>query len=196
MPTGLARVVLLVLIVAALTPEAVLTDAFDEETLRRNVTALAGSEALRELLSVEELKALRAAASNSSSEEIDRLLASKAHVQISINPEARVKAHRTRVSAPAQQCTKPSAWLVRIVNEGYVTAPLTVSVRGVPSSEAIKATLAEGKLSGAAVEYRLMQVSINSAGSTDVTLLFGASPDTSDLGSRAEVSVLVSCRQN
>ena len=169
---------------------------FDDNTLRLNAVSLAEELLLDKVFSISELAVLRENAESLSPIEIDQMLASRALIQISINPETRVKAHRTKVLLPETHCDMPSPWLVRIVNEGYVTASVNINLQGVPTGNPIVASLLGPKLTGAMVEYRIMQLAMQKPGLTDITLVFDVGPGTEDLGVRAELPILLRCLEN
>jgi hypothetical protein len=174
-----------------------LREAFDEQTLRANAAALAANQ--REMFSKEELHALRAAVPTASVVKIDGILERTAQIKVTINPEGRVTAYRTMVQIPEIHCGTASNWLVRISNSGYVTAPLSVRVKNGPLNPAMVPdaaaafSLPNTKLTGARVEYQVMHLAFDQPTQVDATLVFAVGPATSDLGSRAEVPVLIKC---
>lgn len=136
-----------------------------------------------------------------------------------INPESRVKVRR----GPAPAILNEHGWtnfLVKVVNEAGVTAPLTCSspqaapmVR--PSSSAAKPAIditptdanrrwvdiahynsqpLTESLSGLAVEYRIIQLYSRDAGKREATLAMHVGQGTQDLGFRSELPILFECR--
>ena len=134
---------------------------------------------------------------------------------VSINPESRVKV----AAGPAQAHLVEKGWrtfLVKVVNEAGVTAPLRCSspqaqnmVR--PSSSAaepeMKISPAEANrrwldiaipvqepmvqnLSGLKVEYRVLQLYSRDDGPREATLAFDVGQGTQDLGFRSELAIL------
>jgi len=180
-------------LIATFSGQLTLADAFSEHAMRRNVAALVSDGSIKELLSYGELQILLRAAREASLEEVDQLLARNAHIQISINPEARITARRTEAIASPTECSKPSTWLIRIINEGYVTAPLYVGVSA--SSAPTKAVIAQDRLTGATVEYRLMRLIVSSARpQEEIAIAFSLGSRSSNTGVLAELPVLSTCK--
>jgi hypothetical protein len=134
---------------------------------------------------------------------------------VTINPESRVKSNRGPGSATLMQ----HGWrnfLVKVVNEGAVTAPLKVWS---PNAEKIVAPGTnraeppvkvkmsdvphrfldvlmydkqplEPSLSGLPCEYRILQAYCRDAGKREATLSFSVGPGTQDVGFRSETHVL------
>jgi hypothetical protein len=133
---------------------------------------------------------------------------------VTINPESRVKAAR----GPAEPTLVEQGWrafLVKVVNEGGVTAPLQVdspqakevfrqedgpeppvriSAGDVRDRwcglELYEQPPLERALSGLRLEYRILQVYSRDAGEREATLAFQVGAGTADLGFRNQVSVL------
>jgi hypothetical protein len=134
---------------------------------------------------------------------------------VTINPESRVKSQRGPAAAKLMQHGWRS-FLVKVINEGGVTAPLKVEspnaakIVGPASNRAepiMKVTPAdvphrfldvlmydkqplEPTLSGLPCEYRLLQAYCRDAGPREATLSFSVGPGTQDVGFRAETHVL------
>jgi hypothetical protein len=128
------------------------------------------------------------------SEEIDRMLTSRAAIEVTINPEARVSARRTDAELPRMDCGVLAPILIRIANEAFVTSRVNASLRDASASRMVTIQPIQQRLVGAAVEYRVLKISLRQAGTTDVTLTFDAGPGTEDLGSRATVYFIANCR--
>ncbi len=138
---------------------------------------------------------------------------------VNVNPESRVTVAR----GPARPQLDQRGWtnfLVKVVNEAGVTAPLAVSSpQAEPmlrrSSSAakpeIKITPADAAkrwldiasvtsqpmaktLSGLPVEYRIIQLYSRDAGQREATLSMHVGQGTQDLGFRSEVAILFECR--
>ena len=178
--------------VAAVASRGACAGGFDDEVLRQSVTSL--TKYWGNLFSHEQLEELRLAVRTATEPHLEGMLAHKVQIEVSINPESRVTAHRTTVPLSESRCNVYAEWLIRIDNAGYVTAPLVIDVVDAPGSHAMTVKLTRRKLTGAKVEFRVMQVLVEEP--MDATLRFTAGPDSADLGRRAEVPVLVTCSQD
>jgi hypothetical protein len=133
------------------------------------------------------------------SQEVQKLLDGHCLVGVSINPESRVKAAR----GPAEgrlRVGQERVLLVKVINEGGVTAPVTVSGPGIRSGDreeegqwlqtrVTQVTAGKG-LNGNSVEYVLLRLTAREAGKREATLRFDVGQGTQDLGFRAEVPIL------
>ena len=126
-------------------------------------------------------------------EAIQRVLTSKAVLEVTINPEARVSVHRTPTPLPSPTCGKPFPLLIRIVNQAGATSDLRVRASHPSTAALVEIQPPEPRLAGASVEYRALRLSLLHGGTTDITLVFDAGPGTEDLGNRATVSLLLRC---
>lgn len=150
---------------------------------------------------------------------LQEALAKRVIAGVHINPESRVKVAR----GPAKALLDEQGWtvfLVRVHNEGGVTAKLNASS---PNAEPLykrssgkpdpkltilpkdvpnrwldmdlftKQPLVE-KLSGLAVEYRILQLYSREKGQREATLAFNVGQGTQDLGFRNQVPVLFECQ--
>lgn len=191
-----------------------------EANVQRVVQALqlAGSP-----LPAEDLAYLAALQNNSSNSqvvrELQQTLDKHCLLIVSINPESRVKV----ALGPAQPVLDQLGWtnfLVKVINEAGVTAPLECSspqaepmVRRSTSaaSPELKITPADAArrwldiaavtsqpmtktLSGLPVEYRILQLYSRDAGQREATLSMHVGQGTQDLGFRSEVPILFDCR--
>ncbi|MCA9133432.1 MAG: CehA/McbA family metallohydrolase, partial [Planctomycetales bacterium] len=138
---------------------------------------------------------------------------------VSINPESRVKVAR----GPAEPILDERGWtnfLVKVINEAGVTAPLECSspqaapmVRRSSSAAAPKLEITPAEagrrwldiamitnqpmtktLSGLAVEYRILQLYSRDAGRREATLSMHVGQGTQDLGFRSDIPLLFECR--
>ncbi|MCA9130227.1 MAG: CehA/McbA family metallohydrolase [Planctomycetales bacterium] len=138
---------------------------------------------------------------------------------VNINPESRVKV----AIGAAKPVLDERGWtnfLIKVVNEAGVTAPLVVtSPQAAPmvrrSSSAAKPTLdikpADSQrrwleietvttqpmtqtLSGLSVEYRILQLYSRDSGQREATLSMHVGQGTQDLGFRSEIPILFECR--
>jgi hypothetical protein len=78
--------------------------SFDEQSLRHDAENLLAVDASRRIFSAEELAILQSFLKLKGAQGIDRLAASKATIEVTINPEARVSASRTGMLLPSFTC--------------------------------------------------------------------------------------------
>jgi hypothetical protein len=153
--------------------------------------------------------AIRAAAKDRNATKLQELLDPHVLVQVTINPESRVKALRGPAAAKLQQ-NGFVPLLIKVVNDGTVKAKLNVTSpqagpifsggfagdKGKPDkghflqAEMYTAPPLTAGLSGLKVEYALLLVYSSEAGQREITLGFDVGQGTQDLGFRAEVPVL------
>ena len=142
---------------------------------------------------------------------VDRTLREYTLLEIHINPESRVKVMRGPAKAELVSGLE-SVVLVRVVNEGGVTAPLTLDGPNLTTSASVvketrrarwlTARLAStGKsgalsvLTGARLEYFIVVLSAREAGYREATFAFDVGQGTQDLGFRGECPVLFRCKE-
>ena len=150
---------------------------------------------------------------------IQELLDPLVLVAVHINPESRVKAQ----AGPANKILMEQGWtafLVKVHNQGGVTAPLIVdSPQARPiyhysankKEPAPRITLADAQrqwadlkmfdsrpliehLSGLSLEYRIIQIYSRDPGKREASFSFDVGQGTQDLGFRSEVPILFDCR--
>jgi hypothetical protein len=137
--------------------------------------------------------------------QVDSLLARRALLEIRINPESRVKVLRG-AAKPELQAGKEARFLVRVVNEAGVTAPLRLYSanlgQGAPNrTRWLTATVFTRRgsehalLSGAPLEYVILSLKTEAIGFREATLAFDVGQGTQDLGFRGETSILFRCRR-
>jgi hypothetical protein len=115
-------------------------------------------------------------------------------VVVSINPESRVKAERGPAAAELRRGAA-NVVVVKVLNDGGVTAPLAVSGPGIGGGGWLEAQFAtKSKLRGEKVEYLFLRLTPREAGKREATFRFDVGQGTQDLGFRAEVPVLFSVR--
>ncbi len=133
---------------------------------------------------------------------VERLLDPLCLVEISINPESRVKAARGRAEAHLAQ-GRPSCFVVKVHNEAGVTQALTVTgpQLRLPAEHAenrwLEAEIRHvvlDRLTGRDVEYVVLRVRTEQSGKREATLTFDVGQGTQDLGFRAEVPILFTIR--
>jgi hypothetical protein len=187
MPRGLIAAILALAAAPLPAAEPQIAD-FDRESLIATLGEL--GQALERAVPPAEARRLKAAISAGDAAAADVLLSRHSAIQVSINPETRVTAEA--LSLPARACPEDSPWIVRVVNDGFATSSLRVI--GTPPHLA-QVRLSGTRLSGARVEYRLLQVSIPEGGPLEILASFSAGRSTSDLGGRATLPLLLTCRR-
>ena len=167
-------------------------ETFNHEVLLHDARALLASAAAR-LFTVEEIAGLRRLSDeNDDASRLDRLLTTRAPLQVTINPEARVSVVRTTAPPPRMTCGGAAPWLVRIVNQGRVGSALNATLVGdVAGPVRLQQTIE--RLAGAAVEYRVLTMTVATTKPIDVTLAFDVGRGTDDLALRSQLSLLVRC---
>ncbi len=157
--------------------------------------------------------AVKAAAKERDAAKLQELLDPHVLVQVTINPESRVKVLRGPAAAKLQQHGYVPA-IFKVVNEGGVKSKLNITspqagpiVSGGFAGDKIKADKDRfldvdlyrsppmtATLSGLKVEYVLGLIYSNEAGKHEVTLGFDVGQGTQDLGFRGEVPILFDIR--
>lgn len=114
-------------------------------------------------------------------------------IVVTVNPEARVSVVGHGLTYRSLPCHKPIDLPVKIINLGFVTAPLVVRlVEGAPSVRGV--TLLGDSLTGAREENRLLRLSLDDVGFIDLTVAFSAQHDIEDLDGRSRVHLLLECQ--
>jgi hypothetical protein len=157
-------------------------------------------------------KALTLTDADKAAEAIQKVFDPLCLVGVNINPESRVKVARGPAAAKLMQ----SGWrvfLVKVHNEAGVTAqlrclspnaPVTVPTKNSPKPKTPKVDTREhwlavelfdkqplnARLSGLALEYRILALYSRDAGKREAKLMFDVGQGTQDLGFRNEVAVL------
>lgn len=139
---------------------------------------------------------------------MEGVLDSKCLAVVTINPESRVKA----VAGEAKPVLVEAGWsvfLIKVINEAGVTAPLRVtSEQAIPLAGSPKAKLEDRwldlaifrgrplspSLTGASVDYRIIQLYSRDAGRRAAVLTFDVGQGTQDLGFRSDLLVNFECR--
>ena len=139
--------------------------------------------------------------------EVSAILDPKCIVEVTINPESRVKVRAITV-VPKLVEKGWTSCLIKIINEAGVTAPLQVtSSQALPLANAPKESLADrwlkldvfrGRplaktLSGISMEYRILQIYSRDSGKRAAKLKFDVGQGTQDLGFRSEVLINFDC---
>ena len=139
---------------------------------------------------------------------MEGVLDSKCLAVVTINPESRVKA----VAGEAKPVLVEAGWsvfLIKVINEAGVTAPLRVtSEQAIPLAGSPKAKLEDRWLDlaifrgrplsptliGASIDYRIIQLYSRDAGRRAAVLTFDVGQGTQDLGFRSDLLVNFECR--
>jgi hypothetical protein len=169
--------------------------SFDEQSLKHDAEDLLAVDASRRIFSTEELANLKLILKLNRTEGIDQLAASKATIEVMINPEARVSVSRTRAQLPSFTCGVAEPLLVRIVNLGHVSSTLNAQLLGGSATGKVSLGHISPHLSGAGVEYRLLMLKLNSLQPIDLSIVMDAGPGTDDLSLRSQISLLLRCKQ-
>jgi hypothetical protein len=176
-----------------LDPLSAHANAFDNEILCHDVDNILNMSSARHLFNAEERSNLRDLLKSSNVEAIDEIVASKAAIEITINPEARVSVRRTSAHLPLFACNVGEPLLIRVINQGRVSSNLNMRLledvgRKTATLEPIKP-----RLSGGEVEYRLLVMTVSTVHPIDLTLVADAGPGTDDLALRSQLPLIVKC---
>lgn len=141
-------------------------------------------------------------------DQVEAVLDPRCLAVVTINPESRVKA----VAGAAKPGLVEAGWsvfLIKVINEAGVTAPLRVgSAQAAPLAGSQKSeledrwldlTMFRGRplsptLSGASIDYRVIQLYSRDAGKRAAVLTFDVGQGTQDLGFRSDLLVNFDCR--
>jgi hypothetical protein len=161
-------------------------------------------EVLGRPLSAEASLALAKAAS---AEEVGVILDPLCLVEVTINPESRVKVEAGRAKGELVEGGWTS-FLVKVINTAGVTAPLALSSpQALPVANSLQQDVADrwlelavfrGRplaptLSGVSIDYRIVQLYSRDAGKRSAILRFDVGQGTQDLGFRSEAVVNFNC---
>jgi EF hand len=179
----------------------------DGQPLGQNADRVAKAlESLGTSLPVDVAAALTQAVTDRDAKKIQEILDARALLQVTINPESRVKV----ANGPGSTTIQQSGWtpaILKVVNDSTVKAPLRVTspqAGDVWSQKEIKKDhrdrfldlqMVTGppltrNLSGLKVEYVVLLVYSTEAGKREATLGFDVGQGTQDLGFRGEAPVL------
>jgi hypothetical protein len=121
-------------------------------------------------------------------------LESRCLLVVSINAESRVKAERGTAAAELR-LNAPTVVVVKVINEGGVTAPLAVAGPGIGPAGWVDARFSgRTRLTGGPIDYLLLELKPREGGRREATFRFDVGQGTQDLGFRAEVPVLFRVR--
>lgn len=117
-------------------------------------------------------------------------LAAQVFLEVTINPEGRVKVARGK-TVPRLRLGAPALALIKVENLSGGTQLLEArgAYTGAKTSP-FRLEVLSGELKGLPVEYRLMRIRCSRAGKRELTIAFEAGQGTQDIGFRGEVPVL------
>jgi hypothetical protein len=183
----------LVALLIILRPLTSFANVFDDSVLLRNVGNLLTDNSSKRLFIQEDLSTLRNLLKAGDVRGVDHIVAQKAFMEVTINPEARVSVRRTAAPLPLFGCGTAEPLLVRIVNEGHVTSSLNIRLRQDTDANVVMLGRLTPRLAGAKVEYRLLTMTVATVRPVDLTLIADAGPGTDDLSLRSQLSMIVKC---
>jgi hypothetical protein len=110
---------------------------------------------------------------------------------ITINPESRVSVALGGALPPPVSCGSAANLIVKIVNQGFVTAHLEAELVGIVAG--VKLDFDPKPLTGAPEESQSLHVTLTQPGTTDITIAFKLRHETADLGGRGRIHFLLNC---
>ena len=114
-------------------------------------------------------------------------------ITVTINPEARISVAIAGALPAPGSCGVPVDLALRIVNQGFVTAPLEAAlVDTVPAG--VTLALPPEPLKGQAEELRKLQVLLTRPGTADLTIAFAIHHQLSDFSGLDRVHFLLRCQ--
>ena len=116
---------------------------------------------------------------------------SNASISVVINPEARLSVSRSGELPSNVSCGNAVLLPVKIVNQGFVTAPL--EARLVDGAEEIGVEFSAQPLKGSGEELRILRVTLHKPGLWDVTIAFRARIAIPDRGGHDRIHLLLRC---
>ena len=140
-------------------------------------------------------------------EKVERILDPLCLMEVTINPESRVKVTKGKAESELVEGGW-SSFLVKVNNEAGVTAPLSVSspqalpLANAPEKQVVDRWLElavfrgrplAATLSGASVDYRIIQLYSRDAGRRAAIIQFDVGQGTQDLGFRSELLLNFNC---
>jgi hypothetical protein len=183
----------MVAVLTILQPLTSLANTFDDSVLLRDVSHILMVNPSKRLFAPEQLSTLRSLLNARDVKGVDHLVAQKALIEVTINPEARVSVRRTEAPLPLFACGTPEPLLVRIVNQGRVTSNFNIRLLQETDASMVVLQPITQHLAGATVEYRLLTMTVSTVRPYDLTLIADAGPGTNDLGLRSQLSLIVKC---
>jgi hypothetical protein len=113
---------------------------------------------------------------------------------VTINPEARVSVVIGAPMPPPPPCGTATELKVKVINHGFVTAPLKAEIVG-DGNQSVELHMDSTKLSGEPEDSRVLHLTALGPDLADVTIAFSIDTNIGDLGGRDRAHVLVSCRE-
>ena len=117
-----------------------------------------------------------------------------ANVVVTINPEARVMASPAAALPPPRLCGSPIELKIKVINNGFVTAPLLASAHE-DAGRYVDVDMEPQKLSGEWEDSRVLRLIPHGPGPADVTIVFTLKNNIKDHGRNNQVHLLLSCLQ-
>jgi hypothetical protein len=183
----------LVALLIMLQPPTSFANALDDSVLLRDIGNLLTDNSSKRLFTPKDLSALHSLLKAGDVRGVDQIVAQKAFIEVTINPEARVSVRRTAAPLPLFACGTAEPLLVRIVNEGHVTSSVNIRLRQEINANMVMLGRLTPRLTGATVEYRSLMMTVGTIRPVDLTLIADAGPGTDDLGLRSQLSMIVKC---
>jgi hypothetical protein len=119
--------------------------------------------------------------------------ANEAPIKITINPEARVSVALVGTLPQSLPCGMPTELIVKIVNQGFVTARLEAKLVGdVPPGATLD--FHPEPLTGMPEESQTLHIKLTRSGPADITIAFRARSEMPDLGGRDRIHFLMRCQ--
>ena len=116
----------------------------------------------------------------------------EAPIRITINPEARVSVAMAGDLPPPANCGTTIALCVKIINQGFVTAPLEARWAGDAPAGATLAFHVDA-LKGTPQELHNLNITLSRPGLTDLAIAFKTHGDPPDIGGRDRIHFLMRC---
>lgn len=117
-----------------------------------------------------------------------------AQIEVVINPETLISVYRSGGTPPVATCGSATEFRVKIVNQGFLTAPLVAGIVE-PVSQGIRLDFPSEPLKGTREEQRILRIVLTQAGPVDVTIAFRADHGLANLGGRDRIHFVLHCVQ-
>lgn len=115
-----------------------------------------------------------------------------AQIVVTINPEARVSAVLGAALPPPGTCGSATELKVKVINQGFVTAPLRAVTVG-EGARHVALHMEGEKLNGEPKDSRVLHLTPLGPGPVDVTIVFSIDNNIGDHGGHDRVHFLVRC---
>jgi hypothetical protein len=116
----------------------------------------------------------------------------EAHIQITINPEARVSVALAGALPQPVPCGTPADFSVKILNQGFITSRLEAEIVG-DTPAGVSLDFHPAPLRGVREEFRHLRITLTRPDPTDLTITFKAHNEVPDLGGRDRVHFVMHC---